>query len=99
MYSAKHIKAVEARLQEYEEVLASGKFEMLDWCDICDTVPEGVYNNDCDGCLFGSNTLDVCCKRPGAQGNYGATCECKPQQRAMYKHLLSKLDENGYTFK
>ncbi len=90
-YTKKHIGEVERRLQDYEEVLAGGRFKRLQGCGICETVP----NPGCSECLFSASNDDDCF---GPRGT-GSGCRTKHEQRTQYNHLLSQLDKNGYQFK
>ena len=102
-YSKKHIAAVEARLQQYEEVLVRGKrFKRLDWCTICDDLENSpLFKGDtCRHCLFSTGCFGgEGCEGPIQYHYYGATCTTKAQQRTQYAHLLAQLDRNGYEFK
>ena len=110
-YSKRHIRAIEKRLQEYDTVL-EGDFVKLKSCRICKTVPverrnERFSDPDCRKCLFGSPRFnedfdDTPC---GAivpttdEAIHGEDCITKGEQRKVYRHLINRLKDNGYTYK
>ena len=112
-YSKRHIKAIEKRLQEYDTVL-DGDFVKLKSCRICKTVPveEGIVwwgsgDPDCRKCLFGSPRFNEdfddtpCGVTVPSVSNaiHGEDCITKGEQRKVYRHLIKRLKENGYTYK
>ena len=106
-YTKKHIEAVEKRLQQYEDALASPVFKKLRSCGICRTVGTRHGLPNCSRCLFNhDNTLDVYgqpqdegCVSPYDGWMTGAWCETKEEQRRQFKYLLRQLDKNGYEWR
>jgi hypothetical protein len=92
-YSKKHIAAVEARLQEYERVLALPEFERLDSCHVCKSlILEDRLWRCCSECLFNV------CFNDNIDG-YGEDCNNQAEQRAQFNHLKKMLAQNGYEYK
>ena len=106
-YTKKHIEAVEKRLQQYEDALASPKFRQLRRCGICRTVGVKDRLPDCSRCLLNHNgTLDSYgdpqmegCVNPDDGWMTGAWCDTKQDQRRQFKHLLRQLGKNGYEWR
>ena len=89
-YSKKHIAAVQARLREYERVLALPRFERLPWCNICNTLKDDSCEDEgCLDCLLGYCAF---------KGDFGANRNTKTEQRAQFAHLKKMLAKNGYVF-
>jgi hypothetical protein len=96
-YNKKHVDAISARLREYEKVLALREFNLLPWCDVCDTAKG--KGGSCGRCLFAVVEPDGEIISTCGDGCYGASCRTKTEQRQQFKFLLGQLSRNGYEFK